>query len=66
MDAKTFVTVYELSRRLGLPVAWLKSEAEARRIPSLRTRSRIMFNTQDVERVLMDRARKAKGGNNAR
>ena len=57
MDDKTFITLQALSRRLGLPAAWLKAEAEAGRIPSLRTSRRLMFNPEVVERVLIERAK---------
>jgi hypothetical protein len=54
------VNVFGLSRRLRLPAAWLRVEAKARRIPSLRAGRRVLFNVEAVERVLLDRA--AKGG----
>lgn len=57
MDAKTFIPLHALSRRLGLPAAWIKTEAEAGRIPSLRAGRRLMFNPDVVERILIDRAK---------
>ena len=54
------VNVLGLSRRLRLPAAWLRAEAEARRIPSLRAGRRLLFSVEAVERALLDRA--ARGG----
>ena len=56
MDTRSFVTLPLLARRLGLPAAWLKSEAEAGRLPHLRTSRRLMFNLNAVERILSERA----------
>lgn len=58
MDAKkTFIPLHALSRRLGLPESWIKAEAKAGRIPSLRAGRRLMFNPDTVERILIERAR---------
>src|SRR5947209_2759817 len=37
MNQPTFISLHVMSRRLGLPESWLRSEAEAGRIPCLRT-----------------------------
>lgn len=50
------VTVRGLADRLKLPAAWLRTEAEAGRIPSLRAGRRLLFNPTAVERVLLNRA----------
>jgi len=80
MENKTFISLQELSRRLGLPVAWLRAEAKARRIPSLRTARRLMFKIAEVESAIAtqsrakvgcqilnakDARRRVKGGRNA-
>lgn len=57
MDTQKFVSLHELSRRLGLPAAWLRDEAATGRIPSLRAGRRLMFRVDDVERTLADRAK---------
>jgi hypothetical protein len=57
MDNKTFITLHTLSRRLGLPAAWIKAEAKAGRIPSLRAGRRLMFNPGAVESILIERAK---------
>ena len=46
-----------MAERLGVPVEWLRVEAEAGRIPHLKARWRLLFNPETVERVLLDRAR---------
>ena len=55
--APQFISITEASRRFGVPLAWLKAEAQARRIPSLRAGRRLLFNPDAVERVLLERAR---------
>lgn len=57
MDTKTFIPLHALSRRLGLPAAWIKAEAKAGRIPSLRAGRQLMFNPDAVERILIERAK---------
>ena len=52
-------TLRMLARRLrpyGLSMAWLRAEAEAGRIPSLRAGRRLMFNVAAVEQALLERA----------
>lgn len=61
MASKTFIPLHALSQRLGLPVAWLKAEAIAGRIPSLRISRRFMFNPNAVEQNLINRARASRG-----
>ena len=55
-DAKTFIDVYELARRTGLPIAWLRCEARSNRIPHIKVGRRRMFNPDTVEQVLIERA----------
>jgi hypothetical protein len=52
---KSFVTLEDLARSLGLPAAWLKGEAKAGRIPSLRVRRRTLFHVPSVELALTQR-----------
>ena len=58
MDTNTtkLISVRGLADRLKLPAAWLKAEAEAERIPSLRAGRRLLFNPEAVEQVLLERA----------
>jgi len=48
----------QLSEQTGLPTAWLKREADERRIPCIRAGRRRMFNLQAVLKVLTDRQSK--------
>ncbi len=52
MDEKPFVTLATLATRTGLPLWWLKAEADAGRIPYLTVGKRMMFNATAVERAL--------------
>lgn len=65
MDTKTFMPLHMLSRRLGLPAAWIKAEAEAGRLPHLRAGRQMMFNPEAVERVLFERTQQEQEGKNA-
>lgn len=56
MQDKPFISLDDLSERLGLPAAWFKAEAEAGRIPSLHAGRRLVFNPEAVERALLERA----------
>ena len=44
-------------KRYGLTLSWLKSEAEAGRIPCFKAGRRLLFDPDAVERALMARAR---------
>jgi hypothetical protein len=62
MERETnLLNIVGLARRLHLPAAWLKAEAKAARIPSLRAGRRFLFNPEAVERVLLERAAKGRG-----
>ena len=57
MDTKsTFVSTIKLSNELGLPLAWLKAEGQAGRIPSLKVGRRRLFDADSVRRILAERA----------
>jgi hypothetical protein len=47
-----------MARRLFVPARWLRTEAEAGRIPCLRAGSRFLFDPETVEQVVLERARK--------
>lgn len=53
-----------MARRLRVTAAWLKSEAEAGRVPALKAGARLLFLPEAVEAVLVRRATAAstKGG----
>jgi hypothetical protein len=52
-----------MARRLYVSNKWLRSEAEAGRIPHLKAGKAILFNPDVVEQLLIERA--SKGGSNA-
>ena len=58
---ETFVPLQQAAGCLGVPAAWLKAEAEARRIPHLKAGRRLLFNVIAVEEVLLARAQEAQG-----
>lgn len=53
---EAFVSLRQTAVRLGVPIAWLKTEAEAGRIPHLKTGRRLLFNPAVVERALLKSA----------
>jgi hypothetical protein len=57
MQNQKLINLFGLARELNLPVAWLKSEALAGRIPCLRIGHRLRFNKEAVESALSKRAR---------
>lgn len=56
MDNTRYISITELARATGLPLAWLKVEAKAGRIPRLLVGRRLLFNPEAVERALAERA----------
>ncbi|MHC4947206.1 MAG: hypothetical protein ACYTG1_02945 [Planctomycetota bacterium] len=58
----SFINLQQLARRLGLPMAWLRAEAEAGRLPCLRAGRRLMFNITEVEDALARRDDREGGG----
>jgi hypothetical protein len=62
VTTEPFVPLHILSRRTGLPEAWLKAEAIAGRIPSLRAGRRLMFNAVVVMGVLTERSKSRSTG----
>jgi hypothetical protein len=48
-----------VARRLRVPVRWLRSEAEAGRIPCLRAQNQFLCDLVAVEAVLLERARQS-------
>jgi hypothetical protein len=63
---ESFVPLRRAAARLGVPAAWLRAEAVAGRVPSLRVGRRLLMNPEAVERVLLERAQhEEKVDNNA-
>lgn len=54
-STEKFLTLGDLAERTGLPVAWLKREADARRIPCIVASRRRMFDLEAVHKALADR-----------
>lgn len=58
----SFVPITTLAYHTGLAVSWLRTEAQAKRIPSIRMGRRWMFNIYAVEAAILERARASDGG----
>jgi hypothetical protein len=54
MNAK-LIGLHELSERTGIPVAWLRREADAGRLPHLLAGRRRLFDLSVVMKTLADR-----------
>jgi hypothetical protein len=52
---KVFVSICELADSTGLPVLWLKREAESGRIPSIRVERRRFFDKAAVLKALTNK-----------
>jgi len=61
MEHKNPVNLVVLSRTLRLPLRWLKAEAEAGRIPSLKAEDVLLFDVDAVQKVLSQRAAQQPG-----
>ena len=63
-DIEPVQAVQELhtARRIGVTARWLRTEADAGRIPCLRAGSRLLFAPDAVERELAKRAQECDGG----
>ena len=46
----------ELARRYRVPISWLRAEAKAGRLPSVKAGSQHLFNVEAVDRALAERA----------
>jgi len=58
---KTFVPVRHAAAELGVPLAWLKREAEAGRIPAVQAGKRWLVHLKRTRAALTVRAEKAGG-----
>lgn len=58
-DRPTLMPLTALARRLNVAPEWLRAEAQAGRLPHLRAGKQILFEAATVERLLIERARKA-------
>lgn len=55
-DLPSLLPLQIMARRVFVPAAWLRAEAEAGRIPHLQAGKKFLFDPKTVERVLLDRA----------
>ena len=53
---ETFITIKRAAGHLGVPVAWLRREAEANLVPSLLVGRRLMIDLEAAEAALRERA----------
>ncbi len=58
-ETSSFLPVGPAAAILGVPVAWLRREAEAGRVPHLKAGDRMLFNPKATERALIERAGQA-------
>ena len=56
------LTAGAMARRLRVRAAWLRSEAEAGRIPHIRAEDQYLFDPDAVDRVLVERAQRDPNG----
>lgn len=57
MDTSAPIPIGMMARRLCVSVAWLRSEAEANRLPHLKADAQVLFDPELVEAILLERAR---------
>jgi hypothetical protein len=55
-DEHTPLPLNRMARRLRVTTAWLRSEADAGRVPCLKAGNRYIFCAPAVERILAERA----------
>lgn len=60
--ASAFTSLRRTAAHLGLPVAWLRREADAARLPCLRAGRRRMFDIDAVAAALAERQRAGAAG----
>jgi len=58
---ETLVTLGHMARKLGVRTSWLRSEAEAGRIPHLRAGDRLLFVPDVIVSLLAERASQSEG-----
>ena len=55
-DPQKLVSLPDLAKLLNLPAQWLKTEADAGRLPHLKIRNKYRFSVDAVVDVLVERA----------
>ncbi len=56
MAKNTLIEIVPLAKYLGVPVAWLRAEAEQGRLPCINAGGVLLFNLRAVKRALAERA----------
>jgi hypothetical protein len=56
VETKSFIPIDVLATKLAIPQTWLRTEADAARIPCLKIGRRRLFDLDTVRRVLTERA----------
>jgi len=56
-SAKRLLHLPAMARRLGVPMSWLRREADSGRLPCVRAGSRRLFDCALIEQLLLERAR---------
>lgn len=56
------IPIASMARLAGVTVRWLRSEAEAGRVPCLWADGRILMDRETVEAILLERARSSVEG----
>lgn len=62
MEQRKLCKAGPTARHFGVKVAWLKTEADAGRVPALIAEDRYLFDLDAVEAALLERARRADSG----
>jgi len=60
-DREAFVPARRAAASLGVPIAWLKREAEAGRVPAVRAGRRLLIHLDDARATLAERAKAGEG-----
>ena len=55
-NQQTFIPIRRAAALLGVPVAWLRREAEAGRVPAVRAGTRWLVHLDRAQTVLTERA----------
>ena len=55
-EPETYVSLRRAATMLGVPMAWLKAQADAGEVPHLKCGRMRRFNIAEVERLLRERA----------
>lgn len=56
MEAPRLLLLGPTARRVGLPPAWVKAEAEAGRLPCLKIGKTLFFNPEAIAQLVAERA----------